>query len=295
MKMPKFSQTSYVHTFLSLCLIAMMSLTACEQTDDVIGEVTDDITAQEIVLVEEEENADIVFEDAMEVTLEAMEITDDSPESRDVTAESTLSLAGPCVTVTHDVPTKTITIDFGTGCTGPDGKTRSGQVIVVYTQRLYVPGASLTTTLNNFAVDGVQVEGTRQTSNVSTSLAGPFSLKVTLQGGKATFPDGTVATRTYTRTSTWIRAANPLNDEFHIDGALKHTTRASDSLQVNIISTLIRKRKCKFVGTRIPVMGLKLIDRNGVKLLIDYGDGTCDNIITVTKNGKSKVIDLDNP
>ena len=295
MKMLNFSQATYVHTFLTLCLAAMIGLTACEQADDVIGEVTDEITAQEIQMVEETESAEIVFEDAMEVTMEAMEITDDSPESRDMSQESTLRLAAACVTVTHDVPTKTITIDFGAGCLGPDGKTRSGQVIVVYTQRLYKPGATLTTTLNNFAVDGVQLEGTRTVANLTTSLAGPYTLMITLTGGKATFPDGTIATREYTRTSTWIRAANPLQDEFHTDGALKHTTRAGDALQVNIISTLIRKRKCKITGTRIPVQGLKLIDRNGVKVLIDYGDGTCDNIITVTKNGTSKVIDLDNP
>ena len=45
----------------------------------------------------------------------------------------------------------------------------------------------------------------------------------------------------------------------------------------------------------VPVQGLKLIKRTGKPdLLIDFGDGDCDSLATLTMNGQSKVVDLSN-
>ena len=55
----------------------------------------------------------------------------------------------PTVTITKmstidPFPVKVV-MDFGTGCTGRDGRTRSGKIVTVYTSRLIVPGAKATT------------------------------------------------------------------------------------------------------------------------------------------------------
>jgi len=47
-----------------------------------------------------------------------------------------------CAVVTHDVENQTITIDFGDVCTGPNGVTRSGMIIINYDGRRFVPGSS---------------------------------------------------------------------------------------------------------------------------------------------------------
>src|SRR4030095_4453493 len=69
--------------------------------------------------------------------------------------------ACPNVTVTHlsgnldPFPVKII-MDFGTGCTGRDGRTRSGKIITVYSKRLFVFGATATTEFVDYTVDSIK-------------------------------------------------------------------------------------------------------------------------------------------
>ncbi|MEM8892347.1 MAG: hypothetical protein AAGD28_30490, partial [Bacteroidota bacterium] len=63
----------------------------------------------------------------------------------------------------------------------------------------------------------------------------------------------------------------------------------------DITSTLIYKRKCKRVGVFIAVEGTRLIKRSGKPdLTIDYGDGTCDHMVTLSANGQSRTVDVRN-
>ena len=67
---------------------------------------------------------------------------------------SAVDLITSCAIVTRDTIStpRTITIDFGTGCTGQDGRLRSGKVIVTYTGGGYfTPGASWTITFEQVA------------------------------------------------------------------------------------------------------------------------------------------------
>lgn len=287
----KLNPTNRISTFFFVLAFAIFSLTSCQQTDD---EILDAIAEDEIQLAETEESVEASYEDVEEFSIEAMELTDNSADARLFSDPSALQIPA-CATVTHDSVNKIITIDFGTGCVGPDGKLRSGKVIISYTVKLYKPGASLTVTLDNYYVDGKHIEGTKTIKNVSPNLQSDISLKTTLVGGKVTWPDSTFATRQFTRTKTWVRASNPINDEFHLEGTIKGTRKNGNAYSCNIISTLIIKRKCRKVGVKIPVQGLKVIKRTGKpNLLLDFGDGDCDNLITVTKNGSSKVIDVTN-
>ncbi|MEZ4829746.1 MAG: hypothetical protein R3C61_26200 [Bacteroidia bacterium] len=262
----------------------MISLSSCKPE-----EIAEQISEEETTLAITEAEAENSFEMVDEYAVEAIEITDFSSMGR-VFAEKTIPA---CATVTHDSATKTITIDFGTGCVGPDGKTRYGKIITTYTKRLYIPGAKLKVELENYAVDSLSIEGTKTIENVSASFTANVSLKTTLKDGKVTWPDGTFATREFTRTRTWVREPNPINDEFHVDGMIQGTRRNGESYSANIVSTLIFKRKCRIQGINIPVQGLKLIKRTGKPdLLVDFGDGDCDHLVTLTKNGTSKVIDL---
>ena len=68
----------------------------------------------------------------------------------------------PCaiVTVTSTKGTfpKTITVDFGTGCTDKRGVTRKGKIIITVTNKHLVPSATITVVHDNFYVDGKKVE-----------------------------------------------------------------------------------------------------------------------------------------
>ncbi|MEL6589111.1 MAG: hypothetical protein AAFQ68_03485 [Bacteroidota bacterium] len=272
----------------ALLITLMFALTACDPQDG----MEDAIAEEEIDLVELESEVSGTMDDIEEFAFEAMEVTDPSSFARSFPNASARAIPA-CATVTHDSTAKTILIDFGTGCVGPDGKTRSGQLLITYTMRLYRPGATLSLASISYAVNGVSVEGTKTITNVSASFQDNLSLNVSLPDGKLTFPNGDTVTRVVDKTYTWVRAANPALDEFHVDGSIQGNNRAGETYNCQILSTLIWKRKCKRLGIRIPVEGTKLIQKGSrPDLTADFGDGTCDHLITLSANGNSRVIDL---
>ena len=282
-----------LYTILAVFLAFSLTLTSCQQTDLDVETITEEET--QVVLMESGIETD--YEEVALVGMEALDLTDHSSYARAATDpyQFFIHTNSGCPTINHDSVNKIVEVDFGTSCVGADGKTRSGKVIITYTRRLYHPGAFVKIELENYVVDGKQIEGTKTIKNVSTNYRDDISLKTTLAGGKITWPDSTMATRQYTRTRTWIRAAHPINDEFHVEGGIMGTRRNGDNYSARIISTLIFKRKCKVQGIHIPVQGLKLIKRDGKPdLLVDFGDGQCDHLITLTMNGQSKVVDVRN-
>ncbi|WNJ20959.1 hypothetical protein [Pontibacter sp. G13] len=280
-----FTRPALAMTF-GVAFSMIIGLSACEQETLTLAE-----SSQELVSLEAE--MDATFEDVDELSLEAMEVCDFSAGRRSIRAIHRL-MDSSCVTITHDTAAKSITVDFGTGCTGPHGKTIAGQILITYNKWLYRPGAVRTVTLDSFYVDGVHVEGTKTTTNTMTSMLDPISLNTVLTNGQMTWPSGAIATREFDRTKTWIRGLNPSQDEFHVDGYTETVRQNGDTVRVDITSTLIRKRQCRVSqGIRIPVEGEKLIQKTGEDdVLMDFGNGTCDDQVTVTVNGNSQVINL---
>lgn len=282
-----------VNKFRSLLLLIpalLLSLSAC--TPDAAFDST--LAEEEAELIALESEVASTFDEVETFSIEAMEVMDFSPEARDYSDPAAITIPA-CATVTHDSLNKTITLDFGSGCVGADGKTRAGQLVLTYTRRLYIPGATLSIQSVGYNVDGVQVEGTKTMTNVSPNFQSNISLNVTLTGGKLIFANGDTATRAVNKTYTWVRAAHPAGDRYEVDGTVRGTNRSGDAYSCTIVSTLIRKRLCVRQGIRIPVKGLKLIKKTGrPNLLVDFGDGTCDTLVTLTANGNSWVKDLSN-
>ncbi|HET6768321.1 MAG TPA: hypothetical protein VFH08_13010, partial [Chitinophagaceae bacterium] len=99
---------------------------------------------------------------------------------------------GDCATITitpnDSTYPKTITIDFGNGCLGRDGKFRAGAIIVHLTAPLRRPGSVVTITFRAYFVNRVHLEGTKIISNLSQPPMHKWSVQVA--GGKVTFPTG---------------------------------------------------------------------------------------------------------
>lgn len=289
------TRTSYrnpfARFFLGLFALGLLSLTACSEEE--IPATSNDLT-QEVAQAAAEAEFEAAQEDVTEITFEVMDLTDPVNERRHFPRED--RLITECATISHDSAAKTIVVDFGLpedSCRNRRGQLVSGKVIIQYTRRLYIPGASLTVSLQDYVVEGRGVEGTRTITNVSDGFRDHISLNTTLTDGKVTFLDGTFATKSYDRTRTWIRTANPLNDRFLIEGSMMGTNREGESRRMSTLAPLVYKRRCRQQGIRIPVQGLKRIQRDGKPdILVDYGDGECDFLITVTRDGRSRVIDV---
>ncbi len=195
-----------------------------------------------------------------------------------------------CYTVTVDPKganefPKTVTFDFGSGCTGKDGKVRSGKIITVFTGPMRTAGSKATTTFMDYNVDTFMVEGTCTIENTSTGNKTAWTVTVT---------DGKI---TNTKNSNWVKwnavhehaqtegnstPYNPLDDVFQITGNSSGSNSNGNSWSTNITQPLIRKFICPWREQG----EIKLTRNSGaITAVLDYGDGTCDNKATVTING----------
>ncbi len=200
-----------------------------------------------------------------------------------------------CGVKTRDFENKTIILDFGDGCEGWGGRIRKGKIIINYTDCKFVPGSVWIITFEDFYINDIKVEGVRTCTNVSTSLEDDPSFNIILENGKLTWPDGTFAEREANHTRTWIRTGSPLTDEITLIGSASGVNRNGMAYTVTIVSMLRFVRACRASHIFIPVEGVKLIQREGhPDVLIDYGDGTCDALVTVTIDGVSGEVDLRN-
>lgn len=196
---------------------------------------------------------------------------------------------------TKDAPKGTITIDFGTsGCKDSKGVTRKGQIIVAYTGRRYVSGSTIVTTFKDYYHNDVKVEGTHTLTNTQASLTANPKFTVAIVGGKVTFSDGKTITREQNFTREWQRASNPTQDKIVISagGTASGSNKDGKTYAMLITTDLVYSRACAISNkVFIPVSGIKTLTADSKAYTMDFGTGDCDNKVTISVNGKSKVIE----
>jgi hypothetical protein len=184
-----------------------------------------------------------------------------------------------------------IEIDFGTGCEGPDGKIRSGIIVVEYSGQWLEPGATITTVTNNFFVDDLKVEGTRVLENISVSM-NELKYSVVLTGGKITWPDETFITRATERVHTITFGDNFEDYELEVEGTASGITRLGAIYEAATVEPLVFKSSCRG-AIYLPVQGVKTINVPGRReITVNYGTGDCDNSFTVSVGEYSSVVML---
>lgn len=184
-----------------------------------------------------------------------------------------------------------ITVDFGAGCTGRDGRTRKGKVITTYTKRLLQPGAVATTTFDGHYINGIKIEGTHTITNVSTSNQLSFNVKVS---GKLTNADGNFREWTSDKTISMIEGATtllPQDDVFSITGSASGIVKIDSKVyewSTEITSPLIKRFNCRWI-----VKGTIAHKKGNTRIsVLDYGNGDCDNKASLTVNTETRIITL---
>ncbi|GHN01726.1 hypothetical protein WSM22_32150 [Cytophagales bacterium WSM2-2] len=209
-------------------------------------------------------------------------------------ATTTISRAG-----TKDNPAGTITISFNPNCTDNPGIKRSGTIVISYKGRRWVPGSYFVVKAD-FYRNGAHIEGTdtvttKLSADTLVSRGGFLQFRSVLTGGQVTFADGKTVTREHDITREWFRGAVPTNDEWHTlaGGTATGTCKNGNTYEMQITKTLVHKLSCLGSKVVIPVSGTKVVTVTGTKnkqYSIDYGDGTCDNTVTVTVGSKVQTI-----
>jgi len=185
---------------------------------------------------------------------------------------------------------KTITIDFGSNCTGSHGISRSGSISFTISDSLRTPGAVLNVSFSNFAVNGFSVSGTMSFENTGTGTVHAFSQETDLTMTKS---DGTVVTKTKTADREWIAGSETddiSDDIFQITGNADVRSSARGSYSYTITEPLVITASCDMISEGVIEY---TTSESTEPLTIDFGDGECDLKVRISeRNIADKEINL---
>lgn len=195
------------------------------------------------------------------------------------TTTSSFGCATVSVTPAAGFP-KTITIDFGSGCTH-NGVFRSGKMIVVLSDSLRHFNATATTTFDNYYVNSFKREGTIVWTNTSVGGTRSWSRQVT--NGKITAPDGKWWLHNGQKNVIQVEGTGtiiPFDDIFQITGSGTTTNSLGRTRNHTILDALVKRNNCENI-----VRGRLRVDGPNHTAIINYGDGVCDNLATISIDG----------
>ena len=264
-----------------LCVSIMITLlVSCNNEDS-----TPDFSSEDTESAGFDSMDDYYFDDADEIVTEALTSADAEFSGGRSSSDERLICAEVSHTGTKE--SGSLKVDFGTGCEDPRGNLRKGSIIVEREGAWNVQGSYWTITFLAYSINGVSIEGTRTVTVVSVTDS-LITYDITLIGGIITWPDGRVATREVNRRREHERHENHLLDRLIIYGTAQGSLCNGRGYFIEIVEPLIYDRSCVALGVIIPVKGKKFIKHGNRELTVDYGDGTCDNFVTLTnKNGRS--------
>lgn len=217
-------------------------------------------------------------------------------------------ISAPCATITRGdtnaIP-NTVTIDFGTSnCLCNDGKYRRGKIIINCPPPSHArdSGAVFHHTFENFYVNDNKVFGFVDVKNIGLSPLGHPHFRWTAEGGLELANAAGTITWMSDQVKAYLEGYNTpntrLDDKMGIHGGSSGVTQTGESYTAQIDSLYpLRQRfdpgcnKHFFAGTAY------LTPQGKPVRTINYGEMTpevCDNIATVTVNGQTYIIQLDN-
>jgi hypothetical protein len=139
---------------------------------------------------------------------------------------------------------------------------------------------------NGFSVNGHQLEGVK-----IIEKTGQHVYSVSLSGGKVSFTDGKTHIREFSRTRTMNAGfGTPFfiwDDEYEIEGTTAGINRKGKSYQHTISEPLVIKMNCRWITQG--VIDFSVEDQTAT---LDYGNGECDRIATLTFNDENYTIKL---
>lgn len=251
-----------------------LAATSCSDDENLMDNESEEAELTQLASVGEDDS-----DDALEI-VEQAEISLDGGESSRVSET--------CATITNDTENHILTIDFGEGCVGPYGRTRSGKILVAYSGTINDGISNRIITFDNYTVNNKAVTGSIELRDITVNEDGTISSTKKLVGLTITFPNGQFVTYTGSRTRLWtegVRDGDPSNNVFEITGSVDGTWSNGRTFKHTITETIVSDWSCAASGGFARVSGVVEVERLGGfvkrKRITRYGDGTCDNVITV--------------
>jgi hypothetical protein len=234
------------------------------------------------------------YDDLFSVALQVVTDANFAEAGRKAQHSLTTKLGG-CLTysvddVTYDQFPKTITVDFGDGCADSDGRIRAGQLQIILNGYMFYPGTVVTIKPLTYSVDGVAVSGTRVITNQSTNDVYQYNAVVT--GGSIKLDTITVqysSNRTIKQTDGLSTLDDVSDDEYAYTGidSLTYPTGKKAVITVKDSVPLVRSLNCAWISK-----GQAQVQMNSITAVVDYGNGVCDDSVSISIGDKVKFIAL---
>ena len=256
-----------------------------EDSEDVSTVQEATISVEEVQLSDE---ADLISEELINIAEDVYTASEISAISRNPFNSDFIP---DCATITTVETDNSIekTIVFEDDCELPNGNIVSGTLTLSFERNFEALTKTINFSLENFVFNGVAVEGsssierTRQNENGNPQSVAQASFD-------ATWPDETTASFSGTRTREWIEGSDtPFwgDNVFLITGNRTFINRQGTNFQKEIIEPLRRELACRFI-----VSGILEITRGDATATLDFGDGDCDSVGTLTTADGSREINL---
>jgi hypothetical protein len=196
-----------------------------------------------------------------------------------------------CATVTVSSATfpKEIIIDYGTGCASNKKHTKQGQIIITISDTLVNAGAIETIVYKDFYIDSIKVDYSASLKNLGKNEVGNWVIES--KAAQTITKNGDVRTQTSEEVTEWVSGfatTDKSDDVYYKSGTGSITVNDSITFSRKITKPILYDKSCEYVL----LSGTEELYRKGNTIVIDYGDGECDSIATVTTNGTTEQISL---
>lgn len=277
----------YLLILIALLAGTMIMTNSCQRNSLLDDELK--TTAQDEAL------ASTLFDDAFDQSDDAHKEKDDELKNGSYKS-STETVTCPTISFLHPDSSaypRTIIIDFGeTNCLGIDGSERRGKIYVEVTGRYREEGTKRTITFNDYHVNDNKLEGTKTVTNMGTNSDGNIYFEISVDSGKVTTPEGKTIIWNAEREREWIAGEetklNIWDDEYAITGGSDGVNSNGTKFTKTITSELIVQVGCRWIKQGVIDLDIEGKD----KIIVDYGDGKCDNDATVEYNDNTYNIKL---
>ena len=271
-----------------IAIVMLSFFISCDSSNDG-NDNNPTLTAKDIAV---NSKIDVAIDDVVYI-VEDQYTAQQSISNRSSTASK--SILPTCATFTTVLVdgTWTRTIDFGSaGCTLPNGNVLKGKIIISFSNDFTSKSRTLSYRFVDFYHNGKLLQGNKSITYESKStelLATEHPVMTFTVDMKITFDDGKVYSRTGTTVKETIEGnETPLNweDNVFLVTGNSATSLANGDTVTTVITTPLRYiTSCKLP---FPVSGI--VSSVGT---LDFGDGKCDNLATLTIDGVTKDIILE--
>ena len=163
-----------------------------------------------------------------------------------------------------------------------NGNFVSGKILLEYEHDPEAASRMITYAFEEFYFNRKNVEGggsiLRERSNENGNPQSTKTFDITV-----TWPDGLFASKEGQKVREWIEGYDTHawgDNVFLITGRWKFVKKNGTELTASITEALRRELACKFI-----VSGIIELSKNENNAVLNYGDGECDDLATVSING----------